>query len=92
MNAIVRLEDTIKFIDCPLLILHGDADPISDIKSSEDLFDTVKSSDKEIKVVHYFFISSNFLSNKYFKKKRQYNIIFRGIFSIFQFMFFKYII
>lgn len=55
MNAIMRLEDTIKFIDCPLLILHGDADPISDIKSSEDLFDTVKSSDKEIKVVHYFF-------------------------------------
>lgn len=68
MNAIMRLEDTIKFIDCPLLILHGDADPISDIKSSEDLFDTVKSSDKEIKVVHYFFISSNFLSNEYLKK------------------------
>lgn len=69
MNAIMRLEDTIKFIDCPLLILHGDADPISDIKSSQDLFDTVESSDKEIKVVHYFFISSNFLSNKYLKKK-----------------------
>lgn len=68
MNAIMRLEDTIKFIDCPLLILHGDADPISDIKSSEDLFDTVKSLDKEIKVVHYFFISSNFLSNEYLKK------------------------
>lgn len=50
MNAIMRLEDTLKSLDCPLLILHGDADPVSDVKSSQELFDTVKSSDKEIKV------------------------------------------
>lgn len=69
MNAIMRLEDTIKFIDCPLLILHGDTDPISDVKSSQDLFDTVKSSDKEIKVVHIFTFQ-HFFSNELFKKRQ----------------------
>lgn len=66
MNAIMRLEDTLKSIDCPLLILHGNADPVSDLKSSQDLFDTVKSSDKEIKVI-LFQIFNSFQQN-IFKK------------------------
>lgn len=66
MNAIMRLEDTLKSIDCPLLILHGNADPVSDVKSSQDLFDTVKSSDKEIKVI-LFQIFDSFQQN-IFKK------------------------
>nr|XP_022302710.1 monoglyceride lipase-like [Crassostrea virginica] len=50
MNAVMRLEDNLKFIDCPLLLLHGSADHISDVKSSREVFDKVKSSDKNIKV------------------------------------------
>ena len=50
MNAVMRLEDNLKFIDCPLLLLHGNADHISDVKSSREVFDKVKSFDKNIKV------------------------------------------
>ena len=50
MNAVMRLEDNLKFIDCPLLLLHGSADHISDVKSSREVFDKVKSFDKNIKV------------------------------------------
>nr|XP_034305843.1 monoglyceride lipase-like [Crassostrea gigas] len=70
MNAIMRLEDTLKSIDCPLLILHGDADPVSDVKSSQELFDTVKSSDKEIKVYprlyHFLLLESEEERSKVF--------------------------
>ena len=50
MNAVMRLEDSLKFIDCPLLLLHGSADHISDVNSSREVFDKVRSSDKNIKV------------------------------------------
>lgn len=50
MNAVMRLEDRMKSIGCPLFILHGDADPISDVKSSHVIYDEVQSLDKEIKV------------------------------------------
>lgn len=57
MNAVMRLEDNLKFIDCPLLLLHGSADHISDVKSSREVFDKVKSFDKNIKV--NFILASN---------------------------------
>ena len=50
MNAVMRLEDNLKLIDCPLLLLHGSADHISDVNSSREVFDKVRSSDKNIKV------------------------------------------
>lgn len=83
MNAIMRLEDTLKSIDCPLLILHGNADPVSDLKSSQDLFDTVKSSDKEIKVIH-FQIFNSFQQNIF---KKVITIIYLCIYSNYDILF-----
>ncbi|XP_048743386.1 monoglyceride lipase-like isoform X2 [Ostrea edulis] len=55
MNAVMRLEDRMKSIGCPLFILHGDADPISDVKSSHVIYDEVQSLDKEIKIYPGFY-------------------------------------
>lgn len=51
MNVIMRFEDMLKFIDCLLLIFYGDVDFVSDVKLLQELFDIVKSLDKEIKVI-----------------------------------------
>lgn len=51
MNVIMRFEDMLKFIDCLLLIFYGDVDFVSDVKLFQELFDIVKSLDKEIKVI-----------------------------------------
>ncbi|MBU1698543.1 MAG: lysophospholipase [Candidatus Eisenbacteria bacterium] len=45
---VIRLE--MKKIECPLMILHGDEDSITDIRGSRELFSCAGSPDKSLKV------------------------------------------
>ncbi|XP_062924310.1 monoglyceride lipase isoform X1 [Mobula hypostoma] len=50
LNALTGLENILPTITAPVLILHGDADKMCDIKGSHVMFETVTSTDKTLKV------------------------------------------
>uniref|UniRef100_UPI00398F868D monoglyceride lipase-like n=1 Tax=Pristiophorus japonicus TaxID=55135 RepID=UPI00398F868D len=53
LNALTKIEKMIPSITAPMLILHGDADSLSDIRGSYILYGKVGSQDKTFKVMHF---------------------------------------
>lgn len=51
MNAIARIEQALPKLTLPVLVLHGSADKLCDIRGSYLLMDTVQSQDKTLKVI-----------------------------------------
>lgn len=49
IDAIARIERKEHLLDLPLLVLHGDADTITDPQGSQRLFDKAKSTHKDLK-------------------------------------------
>ncbi|XP_062574319.1 monoglyceride lipase-like [Saccostrea cucullata] len=52
------ITQNLESISWPFLAIHGDADPISDVKFSQDMFQKAKSLDKELKVYPGFLHAS----------------------------------
>ncbi|XP_072136352.1 monoglyceride lipase isoform X3 [Mobula birostris] len=50
LNALTGLENILPTITAPVLILHGDADKMCNIKGSHVMFEVVTSTDKTLKV------------------------------------------
>ncbi|XP_051874043.1 monoglyceride lipase isoform X1 [Pristis pectinata] len=50
LNALTGLENLLPSITAPVLILHGDADKMCDIKGSHIMYEMVTSTDKTLKV------------------------------------------
>lgn len=50
LDCEAKIQENIKLVSWPFLALHGDADPISDVKFSQTLYDEAPSQDKELKV------------------------------------------
>lgn len=50
LAAIKRVREHAKAIRMPILILHGGADPINSVSGSRELYDTVSSSDRSLRI------------------------------------------
>ena len=50
LAAIDRVKSRMGEIRLPILILHGGADPVNSVQGSRDLYETVSSADKELKI------------------------------------------
>jgi alpha-beta hydrolase superfamily lysophospholipase len=50
LSAIDRVKSRMAEIRLPILILHGGADPVNSVQGSRDLYDSVSSADKELKI------------------------------------------
>lgn len=50
LDCAAKIQENLKLVSWPFLALHGDADPISDVKFSQTLYDEAPSQDKELKV------------------------------------------
>jgi len=50
LNAIDRVKSRMAEIRLPILILHGGADPVNSVEGSHELYETVSSADKELKI------------------------------------------
>lgn len=53
LDCAAKIQENLKLVSWPFLALHGDADPISDVKFSQTLYDGAPSQDKELKVHVY---------------------------------------
>lgn len=50
LDCATKLQQNFSSIKVPLLVLHGEADKIGDIKFSQNLYDEAQSQDKELKI------------------------------------------
>lgn len=50
LDCAAKIQENLKLVSWPFLALHGDADPISDVKFSQTLYDEAPSQDKELKI------------------------------------------
>ncbi|KAJ7297246.1 hypothetical protein O6H91_Y070600 [Diphasiastrum complanatum] len=50
LNASISIEQRLEKVTLPFLILHGDADKVTDPECSKELYRSARSSDKEIKI------------------------------------------
>lgn len=69
LDCATKLQQNFSSIKVPLLVLHGEADKIGDIKFSQNLYDEAQSQDKELKVRRVLLVLTLYkpISEHYFK-------------------------